>query len=84
MTDYKPTRKHLKLIQPKVDDGFLVLGGATLDSHPSEGETPKMNGSVMIFVGESEDDVLTMLKNDIYNTSGVWNLEKVCTYIAVA
>lgn len=56
-----------------------MMGGATLESHPSrEDETPKMNGSALLAFAESKEDVMTLLRNDIYTVSGVWNLEKVC------
>lgn len=46
------------------------------ESHPNEGETPKFTGSALIFVGESVDHARRVLANDIYATSGVWDLEK--------
>ena len=42
-----------------------------------EGEGPKMNGSVMMALAESKEEVLAALKEDLYSTSGVWDLGKV-------
>lgn len=68
---------HLRNIRPLVQSGVLTLGGATLDAHPdTPGELPKMNGSVLILVADSTEQVLKMLRGDIYATSGVWNVDK--------
>ncbi len=51
-----------------------------MDAHPSAeqaGETPKMNGSVLIFVRDSVEEVWKMLREDVYTTSGVWDVDKV-------
>ncbi|KAJ5787268.1 hypothetical protein N7457_002258 [Penicillium paradoxum] len=55
--------------------GSLALGGAMLNSHPAEGETPSFKGSVMLVVGDSEAEVRDILNKDIYTTSGVWDME---------
>jgi hypothetical protein len=46
-----------------------------LNSHPAEGETPSFKGSMMLAVAENEAEVRDLLANDIYGTSGVWDLE---------
>ena len=49
-----------------------------MDAHPaSGGETPKMNGSVLIYVADTEEQVWELVKNDIYTTTGVWDSNKV-------
>jgi hypothetical protein len=68
---------HLKALVPDTESGFWVLGGATLDEPIKEGQGPKINGSVMMAVAETEDEVLEKLKKDVYYTSGVWDVEKV-------
>jgi hypothetical protein len=59
-----------------------------LSSHPAEGETPSFKGSMMLAVAESESEVRQLLANDIYGTSGVWDLENaqiipVCLFFSV-
>ena len=61
----------------RVESGFWKLGGALLDEELKDGETPKINGSVLLAWAESKDEVLAALKEDIYSTSAVWNWEKV-------
>ncbi|KAI4122104.1 MAG: hypothetical protein LQ347_006624 [Umbilicaria vellea] len=48
-----------------------------LDEAPKEGEGLKINGSVMLALAESKEEVLQALKRDIYCTSGVWDWDKV-------
>jgi len=55
------------------------MGGATLDQPMKEGEKPLINGSVMMAVAESKDEVLAELRKDVYFRDGVWDWEKVCT-----
>lgn len=70
----RPT--HLKNIQPRVDAGQVVLGGAVLTKHPAEGETPDMTGSVMIFKADTKEEILEILKSDEYVKQGAWDVEK--------
>ncbi|KAK1010529.1 hypothetical protein LTR54_005484 [Friedmanniomyces endolithicus] len=67
---------HLAALKPSVESGFFVFGGASLDEPVKEGEGPKINGSVMVAVAESKEEVLDKLKADVYYTSGVWDVEK--------
>ncbi|TKA79882.1 hypothetical protein B0A55_03661 [Friedmanniomyces simplex] len=68
---------HLAALKPSVESGFWVMGGASLDEPVKEGEGPKINGSVMMAVAESKDEVLEKIKADVYYTSGVWDVEKI-------
>lgn len=36
-----------------------------------------MNGSVLIAMAETKEDVMNLLREDVYNTSGVWDLKQV-------
>ena len=53
------------------------MGGAYMSSPPLEGQTPPMIGSALIVVASSKEEVIERLKNDIYTTSGVWDVENV-------
>ncbi|KAJ5474636.1 hypothetical protein N7475_004202 [Penicillium sp. IBT 31633x] len=66
---------HLEGVKPLVASGAIVAGGAMLNAHPAEGETPSFKGSMMLAVAESEAEVREILSKDIYTTSGVWDLE---------
>jgi uncharacterized protein len=69
--------EHLKNIKPLVDSGKVVLGGATLDAQPKEGESLAMNGSVMIVKADSEQEVRDMILADVYVKGGAWDASKV-------
>lgn len=46
-------------------------------SEPIEdGQSLKFNGSYMIAKAESKEDVLKVLRDDIYTKAGVWDLER--------
>ncbi len=57
------------------------MGGALLDEEVKDdghgGEGLKINGSVMMALAESKEEVLAALKEDVYSTAGVWDWEKV-------
>jgi uncharacterized protein len=51
--------------------------GAMLEEPPKEGAALKIIGSSMMAHAATKEEVLEMLKKDIYATSGVWDLDKV-------
>jgi uncharacterized protein YciI len=63
---------------PLHKENRVIMGGAML-SHPLlEGENPPpMVGSALIVFAESKEEAMEIVKNDIYTTSGVWNLDKI-------
>ncbi|KAF5864581.1 hypothetical protein ETB97_007139 [Aspergillus alliaceus] len=68
---------HYEGIKPLVASGRLVAGGAMLQSHPGDGEDTSFKGSMIIYTGESVEDVRSVIMKDIYAKAGVWDLEKV-------
>ncbi|KAM0715359.1 hypothetical protein Q7P37_008857 [Cladosporium fusiforme] len=68
---------HLNNTKPDVDTGLIVLGGAMLEEPIKEGVPPKMKGSVLMCVADTEEEVLERVKKDVYYTSDVWDKEKV-------
>ncbi|PKY04484.1 hypothetical protein P168DRAFT_253636 [Aspergillus campestris IBT 28561] len=71
----RPT--HIEGIKPLVESGRMVVGGAMLNSHPTDSQGPSFKGSMIIYTGESVEDVRQIIKDDVYSTSGVWDLENV-------
>ena len=69
--------EHLEKVLPLADAGLVPFGGAFLSELPKEGEAPKLAGSAMIAVGESREEVVEMLKKDVYTREGVWDWDKV-------
>ncbi|KAN0108090.1 hypothetical protein V8E51_007832 [Hyaloscypha variabilis] len=72
--------KHFEGLAPNKENGFWQMGGAILDDVPKEGEQLKFRGSAMVASASSKEEVLEILKNDIYAKSGVWDLEKIQIY----
>lgn len=48
-----------------------------LEEPIKEGVAPKMKGSVLMCVADTEEEVLERVKKDVYYTSDVWDKEKV-------
>lgn len=46
------------------------------DKHPNEDATEACRGSVVVYTAESLEDVKAIIENDVYATSGVWDLER--------
>ncbi|KAI6913761.1 hypothetical protein KC318_g1142 [Hortaea werneckii] len=68
---------HLNNLKPHVDSGLWVFGGASLDEPIKEGEPPKINGSVMLAVADTKEEVMKNVKEDVYFKSGVWDESKI-------
>ncbi|KAJ3479708.1 hypothetical protein NLG97_g8250 [Lecanicillium saksenae] len=70
--------QHLAAAKPHVEAGTYRMGGAVLNSVPKAADpsTFDFHGSSFVAVAESKEEVLEQLKNDVYVTSGVWDLEK--------
>ena len=72
---------HLNNLKPHVDSGLWVFGGASLDEPIKEGEPPKINGSVMLAVADTKEEVMKNVKEDVYFKSGVWDESKVSFFL---
>ncbi|KAL9082834.1 MAG: hypothetical protein Q9165_008762 [Trypethelium subeluteriae] len=72
--------EHLAAIKPHFDAGLFQLGGPYF--HPRENmEAPlRPRGSVVIASAESKDEVVEVLKRDVFKTTGVWDWDKVEIY----
>ncbi|KAJ5458315.1 hypothetical protein N7475_009703 [Penicillium sp. IBT 31633x] len=68
---------HYEGIQPLIAGDNLVDGGAIFSEHPQEGKDAQFLGSVVVYKSESAEEVRKIITNDVYATSGVWDLEKV-------
>lgn len=65
---------HLEKVAPRVEVGQVVFGGATLDEQPAVDGTPAMNGSVMLFKADTEEEVRSLIENDDYAKADVWDV----------
>ncbi|KAI1817348.1 hypothetical protein GGS20DRAFT_582486 [Poronia punctata] len=73
----KVRAQHFEGIRPLAEAGFLKTGGAIFNDIPEGTDASKYDfyGSSLVCVAESKEEVLEVLKKDIYATSGVWDLE---------
>lgn len=62
---------------------MLIGAGAMLEEVPKEGEGLKIWGSAMMAHAASKEEVLEVIKQDIYYKSNVWNLDKVCLLLRI-
>lgn len=58
----------------------MASSGAMLDKQPQDGKAPKMRGSVLVTAAESKEEALDLVKEDVYATQGVWDVEKLQIY----
>ncbi|KAJ4176377.1 hypothetical protein NW755_014448 [Fusarium falciforme] len=68
---------HYEGIKPLIASGTLPAGGAIFEKHPVDGEPAQFKGSIVVYSAETAEQVREIIKNDVYATSGVWDLEKV-------
>ena len=70
--------QHFKELASKTETGAWKMGGAILKSVPESDDptTFDFQGSAVISVAESKEQVIEQLKTDIYHTAGVWDTEK--------
>ncbi|KAF4468152.1 YCII [Fusarium albosuccineum] len=68
---------HYEGIKPLIASGALPAGGAIFEKHPVDGEPAQFKGSVVVYSAENVEQVRKIIQDDVYATSGVWDLEKV-------
>lgn len=63
-----------------MESGLYSMGGAVLNSVPKDDDPASLDmcGSTVVMVAASKEEVYETLKQDIYATSGVWNVMGVC------
>jgi uncharacterized protein YciI len=67
--------KHLEVARPDNRSGLLPLGGGLAEEFPETGQQFQFVGSTLIVSANSKEEALERLKQDIYYTSGVWDLD---------
>lgn len=70
-----PRSAHLSNANKGADDGRWTFGGAMLNAPIAEGQKLDIDGSVMLAVAESREEVLGWLREDIYAREDVWDVE---------
>ncbi|KAK3680620.1 hypothetical protein B0T22DRAFT_445638 [Podospora appendiculata] len=68
---------HFAGLKPAMESGLYKMGGAVLDEVPADDEPTslKMSGSTIIIVAESKEEILKVLRDDVYAKSGVWDVD---------
>ena len=54
-----------------------------MEEVPKEGDAMKIQGSAMVCVAASKEEVIEKLKKDVYAESGVWDFSKVCACLFI-
>ena len=60
------------------------MGGGTLEDVPKEGQSLKLNGSVMLAWAESKEQVMKELEEDVYFKNDVWDKSKVMNSLVLS
>ncbi|KAM7218730.1 hypothetical protein V8F06_005884 [Rhypophila decipiens] len=70
---------HFAGLKPMLESGKFQMGGAILHDVPKDDQPSSLDfaGSTVIAVAESREEVLEILKGDVYVKEGVWDLSKV-------
>ncbi|OJJ06546.1 hypothetical protein ASPVEDRAFT_75640 [Aspergillus versicolor CBS 583.65] len=71
----KVKQDHYNGIPALVQSGRMLAGGAMLDSHPEEGKEVPFRGSMIIYTGETVEEIRGLIKEDVYAKSGVWDID---------
>ncbi|KAL1864172.1 hypothetical protein VTK73DRAFT_6107 [Phialemonium thermophilum] len=71
--------QHFENMKPFVESGQWKMGGAILTEVPPDDEPSslKFAGSTLITIAENKEEILDVLRNDVYAKHGVWDLDKV-------
>ncbi|KAI0206932.1 hypothetical protein F4808DRAFT_454843 [Astrocystis sublimbata] len=69
--------QHLSGIKPLVESGFIKKGGAVMNEKPESDDATKFSfyGSTLICVASTKEEVLEVLRKDIYATTDVWDVD---------
>lgn len=72
--------QHLADIPAGVASGKVTTAGAIFNEIPQEGARPNFAGSVLTIVADTKEEVIEVLKGDVYAKQGVWDLNNVLIY----
>ncbi|KAL2073169.1 hypothetical protein VTL71DRAFT_10493 [Oculimacula yallundae] len=71
---------HFEGLKTGVESGFWKMGGALLEEVPKEGDGLKIQGSAMVALASSKEEVIEKLKADTYAKNEVWDFSKIQIY----
>ncbi|KAK3953775.1 hypothetical protein QBC32DRAFT_111224 [Pseudoneurospora amorphoporcata] len=68
---------HFAGLGKNVDNGCFQMGGAVLSEPPTSDDpkTFKFAGSTIVLLAESREEVIEILKGDVYAQKGVWDVD---------
>ncbi|ONH66867.1 hypothetical protein BON22_2843 [Cyberlindnera fabianii] len=80
-TDRSAVRaQHLADIPANIESGKVTSAGAIFNEVPVEGAKPNFAGSMLTIVADTKEEVIDILKKDIYAKEGIWNFDNVLVY----
>ncbi|KAK3352003.1 hypothetical protein B0H65DRAFT_142492 [Neurospora tetraspora] len=68
---------HFAGLGKNIENGVLQMGGAVLSEPPTSDDpkTFKFAGSTIVLLAESREEVIQILKEDVYAQKGVWDVD---------
>lgn len=72
--------QHLEAIPKQVANGKITNAGAIFHEVPKEGQPLKFAGSSLNVVADSKEEVLEILKQDIFAKENIWDVENALIY----
>lgn len=71
---------HLAAIPASVEAGEITSAGAIFNEIPTEGKPLNFAGSALNVVADSKEQVLEIVKKDIFAKEGIWDLNNILIY----
>ena len=71
--------QHFAGLDAAMATGMFKMGGAIMNDVPEGNDPNKWSfaGSTIVAIAESKEEIIEVLKKDIYTESGVWDIENV-------
>jgi uncharacterized protein YciI len=67
--------QHLNEAKRKIEDGIITFAGGILASPTIDGDNKEMTVTLFIVTVDTEEEARRILENDIYSTSGIWDVK---------
>jgi len=73
-------QQHLADIPKQVEAGKITNAGAIFHELPTDDKPKKFAGSSLNVVADSKEEVLDIIKQDIFAKEGIWDVENALIY----
>ncbi|CCD23603.1 uncharacterized protein NDAI_0B05700 [Naumovozyma dairenensis CBS 421] len=72
--------QHFAGIPALVEQGKVVCGGAIYNEPTEEGGNPTVAGSHLQVVADTKEEVMELVKKDIFAKEGIWDVDNAIIY----